>query len=93
MVKAQDLINCQKERDTIKFKTFGKIYNKIEKKIMLASSINLYYIWYEIPEFIIGCPLYNLEECKKFIIKQIKENGFTVEEFNENIILITWCPK
>ena len=93
MVKAEDLIKNQQEREKIKFKTFSKIYNNIEKKISLASTSDFYYIWYEIPEFIIGFPLYNLEECKTYIIKQIKNNGFTIEEFDENIILITWFPK
>ena len=93
MVKAEDLIKNQQEREKIKFKTFSKIYNNIEKKISLASTSDFYYIWYEIPEFIIGFPLYNLEECKTYVIKQIKNNGFTIEEFDENIILITWFPK
>jgi hypothetical protein len=93
MVKAQDLINSQKEREKIKFKTFSKIYDTIEKKINLASSSNFYYVWYEIPEFIIGFPLYNLDECKKHIVKQLNDNGFNVEIFDDNIILIQWFPK
>ena len=93
MVKAQDLINSQKEREKIKYKTFSKIYNKIEKKIELASSSNFYYVWYQIPEFLIGCPLYNLNECKNTITKQLNDNGFVCEEFKENLILITWFPK
>ena len=93
MVKAQDLINTQKEREKIKFKTFAKIYSNVEKKISLASSSNFYYVWYEIPEFIIGFPLYNLDECKKYIIKELKDNGFNVEIYDDNIILIQWFPK
>ena len=93
MVKAQDLISAQKEREKIKYKTFAKIYQKIEKKITLASSSNLYYVWYEIPAFLMGFPLYNVKECKKNIIRQIEENGFKVEEYESNIILISWFPK
>jgi hypothetical protein len=93
MVKAQDLINSQKEREKIKYKTFSKIYSNIEKKINLASASNFYYTWYEIPEFIIGFPLYNLDECKTIVTAQIKDNGFDIEEFERNIILIKWFPK
>uniref|UniRef100_A0A6C0D8R2 Uncharacterized protein n=1 Tax=viral metagenome TaxID=1070528 RepID=A0A6C0D8R2_9ZZZZ len=93
MVKAEDLINNQKERDKIKFKTFEKIFNSIEKKITLASASNFYYVWYEIPEFIIGFPLYNLKECTQFVIKKLKKNGFKIEEFEPNIILIEWFPQ
>jgi hypothetical protein len=90
MVKAQDLIKSQKEREKIKYKTFSKIYSNIEKKITIASSSNFYYVWYEIPEFIIGFPLYNVTECKSVVIKQLQDNGFKVEEFENNIILVTW---
>jgi hypothetical protein len=93
MVKAQDLINDQKEREKIKYKTFAKIYKNIEKKITLASASNFYYIWYEIPEFLIGSPLFNFNECKKNIIKQLKENGFDIEEFSNTMLLIKWFPK
>jgi hypothetical protein len=93
MVKAQDLIKTQKEREKIKYKTFSKIYSNIEKKITIASSSNFYYVWYEIPEFIIGFPLYNVAECKTVVVKQLKDNGFNIEEFDNNIILVTWFPK
>jgi hypothetical protein len=93
MVKAQDLINDQKEREKIKYKTFAKIYKNIEKKITLASASNFFYVWYEIPEFLIGSPLFNLKECKKNIVKQLKENGFEIEEFSNTMLLIKWFPK
>ena len=92
MVLAQDLINNQKEKNKIKYKTFAKIYQNIEKKIILASASNFYYTWYLIPEFIIGLPLYNLNDCIKNIKNQLKENGFKIEKFESNIILITWFP-
>jgi hypothetical protein len=92
MVKAQDLIESQKERENIKYITFNKIYKNLEKKIQLASNSNFYYVWYEIPEFIIGCPLYKIDECKEYIIKKIIKNGFEIEEIN-NFIIIKWFPK
>jgi len=91
MVKAQDLINMQKERENIKYTTFNKIYKNIEKKIQLASNSNFYYVWYEIPEFIIGFPMYKINECKKYIINKIEKDGFQIEEIN-NFILIKWFP-
>jgi len=92
MVKAEDLIKIQKDRENIKYITFKKVYKNLEKKIQLASNSNFYYVWYEIPEFIIGCPLYKLEECKDYVIKKIKNDGFEVEEIS-NYILVKWFPK
>jgi hypothetical protein len=62
MVKADKLIKEQKKREDKKKETFSKILEKVEKKIILASSANYYFTWYSIPEFIIGLPLYSLKE-------------------------------
>ena len=68
MVKATDLIKQQKEREERKKNTFNKIYCLIEKKIVLASTGNNYYTWYQIPEFLVGLPLYSLDECQEYIL-------------------------
>lgn len=93
MVKADKLIKEQKKREEKKNETFDKIVKKIEKKIILASSANYYFVWYCIPEFIIGLPLYSLMDCKDYIIKKIEKNGFGTEFFEPNILLIKWFPK
>ena len=53
MVKANELIKEQKKREEIKVETFKKVYKSIEKKIVLASAGNFYYVWYEVPEFVL----------------------------------------
>lgn len=93
MIKASDLILKQEERKNIKYKTFNKIYKLVEKKIVLASSTDFYYIWYEIPEFLIGYPLYNYKECIRCVKGRLEENDFLVEEYEPNILLISWFPK
>ena len=90
MIKASDLVKEQKERDTIKFKTFDKIYILIEKKIVLASKGNNYHTWFDVPEFLVGYPLYNMEDCLKYITEKLKKNGFKSEFFNPNILYIKW---
>ena len=92
MVKAHDLINSQKEREQKKFITFEKVYSNIEKKIVKASATNFYYVWYEIPQYIIGCPLYNYNECLEYNIKRLESNGFKTEIHGPTIILVSWFP-
>ncbi len=93
MVKADKLIKEQKERDDRKKYTFDKIFMKIEKKIVLASSANFYYTWYQVPEFILGLPLYSLKECKEYIEGKLNKDGFETEFFEPNYLLIKWFPK
>ena len=92
MVKASDIINSQTERENIKYKTFAKIYKNIEKKIIMASALDLNHIYYEIPKILIGSPYYNFKDCTKTIIKQIKDDGFEINQ-NDNILLIKWNKK
>ncbi len=93
MVKAKDLINLQKDRENTKFITFDKIYTNIEKKICLASTSNQYYTWYQIPDILIGFPVYSRVECEKYVIEKLQKDGFTIEFFEPNILLIKWFPK
>lgn len=93
MVNADDLIREQKEREEIKIETFKKVYKTIEKKIILASSSNYYYVWYEVPEFIMGLPTYKLKDCIVYIQQKLKENKFETDLYSPNILLIKWFPK
>jgi len=92
MVKASEIVNSQIERENIKYKTFAKIYKNIEKKILLASTLNLNQVYYEIPLILIGSPYYNYKDCMKTLIKQIKDDGFDVKPI-DNFLLIKWSSK
>jgi hypothetical protein len=93
MVKAEDLIKKQKEREDRKYLTFEKIYELVEKKICTASAGDFYYTWFQVPEMLIGLPLYSRNECQQYIIKKLEKNGFETEFFEPNILLIKWFPK
>lgn len=93
MVKANELIKQQKEREERKKITFEKIYSVIEKKIVLASGGDYYYTWYQIPEFLVGLPMYSVDKCQKYVQEKLKANGFDTEFFLPNILLIKWFDK
>lgn len=93
MVKAEELIKQQKEKESKKFLIFDKIYNMIEKKINIASQVNFYFTWYQVPEFLIGMPIYSVEQCQIYVQQKLKQNGFETEFYMPNIILIKWFPK
>lgn len=93
MIKAADLIKEQEQREIKKNLIYDKIYNLIEKKIILASTNNNYYIWYEMPEILIGIPLYSIKKCQEYIQNKLKANGFDTDFFPPNILLIKWFPQ
>ncbi len=90
MVKAQDLIDEQRERDKNKEKIYKKIYKKVETKIIQASSMNLYKCWYQLPVFLFNIPLYDLEGCKYYLKNKLSHDGFNVYFTNINVINISW---
>ncbi len=90
MVKADELIRMQREKNDKKKKTFNKIYSNIEKKIVMASATDSNYLWCEIPEYLLGSPFYKLEDCKNYIIEKLKSNSFECEFYDPNILLIKW---
>ena len=58
----------------------------------MASNSGSLYCWYQVPEFFINLPIYNVKSCIKFVKKKLLENGFMVEWFKPNILLISWIP-
>jgi hypothetical protein len=93
MIKAQDLINEQTKRENKKYLIFDKIYNSIEKKILIASNVNYYETCYELPEFIMGFPLYSLNECGLYIKNKLIENGFSADIIHYKLVYISWAKK
>ena len=92
MVKANDLVKKQSDKENKKYITFIKIYNNIEKKITKASDRNLYYTYYQIPQILIGYPTYSIKECYSYIENKLRDNGFNTDEYLDNTILISWFP-
>ena len=90
MVKASDLIKEQQTRKKNKEQIFDKIYSRIENKVVKASKNNLFECYYEIPEFILNIPLYNLQDCKLYILHKLKQNEFNASSFSDNVIYISW---
>lgn len=90
MVKAEDLIKEQDEKNNLRKTFYKKVYSRIEKKIVQVNSVNESQCWYEIPEFILGIPLYSFEDCKQYIINKLHKNGFKTNMIDNKIILIDW---
>lgn len=90
MVKAEDLIKEQEEKNNMRKEYYKKVYKRVEKKIVQVNSVNESQCWYEIPEFILGIPLYSFEDCKQYLINRLQKNGFKTNMLNNNTIFIDW---
>lgn len=90
MVTASELKRKQKIHEDRRIETFKKVYKVVEKKILKASEADHYYTWYKIPEYLLNVPIYDVNKCKEYIIEQLINNEFEVDEYEDHTLLIKW---
>jgi hypothetical protein len=91
-VDIYDIYRNIREKTNKKKESYEILLEKIYKKIQKAADNNSYTCYYEIPTFIVGYPIYNLNRCIAYIISQIRQSGFIAKFVNPNSIYISWNP-
>ena len=64
----------------------GKCFRHVQKSANNEATACLY----EVPEFIIGLPVYDLNECIQYVHQRLLDQGFQVGYLFPRILLITW---
>ena len=85
-----ELYNSAKKKELKKYEVFDKILVRCHNRIKLYADAKKTECIYQIPEFIIGIPIYNINELKEYIIGALKKNGFLIKEYENNWIFISW---
>jgi len=87
------LYESSKRKELKKFETFDKILQRCHNKITLYADNRKTECVYEIPSFIIGVPLYNINELSEYLISSLNKNGFILKVLQQNYIIISWDIK
>lgn len=82
-----DEINKQKEKRS---KSFDKVLETCHQKIINASKKELFKVYFDVPDFVLGLPVYDLTECIKYIVKSLENNGFLVHYMFPKLLYISW---
>jgi len=71
---------------------FKKILNQIHTKIKLSSRqrIKEQFLWFVVPEVIVGFPRYEQSICIAFLMDKLKDNDFLVNYYHPNLLYIYW---
>ena len=88
-----DLFEKKREISESKLQLYTKILNRIHVKIKMTSRQQQgkeQFCWYTIPEIMIGVARYNVEECRAYIIRKLKDNNFAIRYTHPNLIFISW---
>lgn len=93
-INLDDLFEKKREIAESKLTLYNKILNRIHNKIKLTSNQNRgkeQFIWYVIPEMMIGVSRYNVDECTGYILRKLRENDFVVRYTHPNLVFISWA--
>ena len=85
----QNSIDKKKQNRTNIYET---VLEKCHMKIRTAANKEKYEFYYDVPQYVVGLPLFNINECIDFIMKQLTNNGFNVKYNFPKMLYISWFP-
>ena len=92
-INIDELYEKKQRRDLKQISIFNKILNRIHKRITHTSknkNINDTHIWYLVPEYLVGEPIYDKAECIAYIVNKLNENGFHTKYIHPNTLFVSW---
>ena len=92
-INIDDLYEKRQRRDLKQLSIFNKLLNRIHKRIEHTAK-NKYnkdtHIWYLVPEYLVGEPIYDKGECLGYLIAELEKNGFHVKYVHPNTLFVSW---
>ena len=91
-VDIDSLYEKKQQKDLKQLAIFNKILNRIHRKLNYTgkNKSNDKHLFYTVPEFLFGEPLYNQGDCIGYLVVKLEENGFTVRYLHPNTLFISW---
>lgn len=91
-ISLDDLYDRKREVEMNKMKIYKTILNRVHTKIKMTARQRHddQYLFYVVPEFILGVPRYDVGTCISYIIEKLEENGFVTKYTHPNLLFISW---
>ena len=87
------LYEKRQKRDLKQLSIFNKILNRIHKRIDYTSknkNCNDTHIWFLVPQYLVGEPVYDKGECIGYLVSQLEQNGFFVKYVHPQTLFVSW---
>jgi hypothetical protein len=91
-INIDELFEKKKTRDQKQVAIFNKILNRIHTRINVTGRTkrNDKHIWFNIPEYIFGEPIYDKADCIAYVVAKLEDNGFFIRYMHPNTLFISW---
>jgi hypothetical protein len=92
-INIDDLYEKQQKKDLKQISIFNKILNRIHNKIRITSRNRNgdKYIWFTVPEYIFGEPVYQQADCIAYLVDKLEENKFHIRYMHPNTLFVSWA--
>lgn len=92
-INIDDLYEKNQRRDLKQLSIFNKILNRIHRRITCTGRTKKTdkHIWFTVPEYIFGEPVYDKSECIAYIVTKLEDNGFHVRYMHPNTLFVSWA--
>jgi hypothetical protein len=91
-INIDELFEKKQVRDAKQLSIFNKILNRVHLRIKHSAKTKSKdkHIWFTVPEYIFGEPIYDQGDCIGYVVTKLEENGFAVRYIHPNTLFITW---
>jgi hypothetical protein len=91
-INIDELYEKNHRRDLKQLSVFNKLLGRIHKRINIIGKTksNDKHIWFTVPEYIFGEPIYDKSECIAYLVTKLEDNGFHVRYMHPNTLFVSW---
>lgn len=88
-----DLYRNIQRKKVKRYEHFNVVLGRCYQRIRLAADNEQFRLFYEVPEFIVGVPMYNINHCIAYMITELRQKGMLVKYYFPRILYISWDPR
>jgi hypothetical protein len=92
-IDMKELYSTINQKTLKRMELYDSILKKCHSRILYNSGLQRTYCFYQIPEFVIGTPLYDIIELRNYVMNSLKTNGFEILYVEPNWLFIYWNVK
>ena len=91
--RAAELQREKRDREKRRTSIFNEVLSKLYSRINNRAALNWTRMVYEVPQYVVGMPFFELPACIAHVSKHLRADGYLVEVYEPNMMYISWDRK
>ena len=92
-INIRDIYRDIYNKKTRRMEVYNDVLMRCHRKITELAKREHYCMLFDVPEFVMSAPFYDLKTCIVYLIKSMRENGFYVKYYYPKLLFISWDIK